>query len=227
MKKSDLIKVADELNTVIPFDDPIDTGLSLHDLKEQVKQASLWLFATDDLTDETAEILQKLDWVDDDFANLKEDQDPFPAFYRYNIIPKPEEEEEKGEAPEEPAPEKPKAQKKKTTKPKAQKKPKKEPEPDPEPTPESVEEAEEYVDRAPPKPKKKPKTEPSAYGTALALMGENPETTYPDLCDRMRELGFDIQAKTGTIKTARSIARKMWRYYEKHGYIKEEFQSKA
>jgi len=209
MKQKDLVAAAEEFNTIMDFkgDNAIDTGLSVPDLKKQIKEAALWLWATDEVSSSTVAVLKQLNWKKSDFENLKDNQDPLPAFYRYGIL-----EKQPVEEPTEPA-----AQKEDDT-------PPQEPEED-DTVIEVTEEDTEYLDKAPPVTDKEKKG-PSAYGTALAIVGQDPFISYPDLCDRMREEGFDIQKKAGTIKTARSIARKMWRYYGVNGFIKDEFLKK-
>lgn len=99
-----------------------------------------------------------------------------------------------------------------------QEEPAAEPVPEPEEAPE--EEAQEYTESAPPKTEPKPKREgPSAYGTALALMGPDPEMPLHELYEQMKDHGFDLQQATGSIKTAHSIFRKVYRYLKDNGHI--------
>lgn len=93
-------------------------------------------------------------------------------------------------------------------------------EPEEEPIPEPEEEAQEYTEGPPPKPEPETKG-PSAYGTALALMGPDPEMPLHELYEAMKEHGFDLQQATGSIKTAHSIFRKVFRYLKENGHIKE------
>ena len=95
MKKADLTKVADEFNELMEFkgDDKIDTALAPKDLTQQVKEAALWMYATDEISEETVKVLKQMEWSKDDFENLKDGQDPLPVFYRYGIM---EEEKPKG-----------------------------------------------------------------------------------------------------------------------------------
>jgi hypothetical protein len=87
---------------------------------------------------------------------------------------------------------------------------------------EEPEEPEEFM-KAPPKRKeKKTGRGPSAYGTAVALLGEDPEMGLHTLYDKMRDLGFDIPSKTGSIKTAHSIFRKIYKYLKINGFLKED-----
>ena len=220
MKKDELIAAAEDLNT-LEFEKDIDIGLALPDLKEQVKLAALWLYATDEIKDETVEVLKQMDWKAADFKGLKEGQDPLPAFYRYAIVtepdPTPQPEEKK----------KPKAKAK--AKPKTQKK-EKVPEEVPVPEEDSTD-VEANAEETPPEHMEDPTKNkqrghrvsdgPSAYATAIAMMGPDPELSYPDLIDAMKERGFDTIAKAGVIKTGRSILRTCYRVIKENGHIKD------
>ena len=233
MKKTDLIKAADELNSLL-FDPArkeegwIDTDAETADLTFAVKTASLFLYAEDVISDGTVEVLKGMDWKAEDFKNLNEEQDPLPAFHRYGIIKNEEEDE----------PEKVETAKnfKPRVKVQKEKQPKKEPE--------KVEEFEEVGEVPQERPKKKPrpkkkegefmenpaKVKParthtvSAYGMAIALMGPDPNLPLSDLYILMKEQGYDLQSSTGSIKTAHSIFRKVIKTVEINGWklIKEK-----
>ena len=224
MKTENLISTAKELNEVLVGLDPIiDLELPANELPAKIKEAALWLWKTDDVSDASAEVLRSLKWTKDDLTELDEEQDPLPAFERYGIVVGGQK--------------KPVTKKKAVVEPKA----KKEPEvtvqakdesvpepfkevigknivPVPEPTPEPEEGAEEHLEA--PKPNLKA-TGPSAYGTAIAILGKHPETPLHEIYDIMKKRGFDL-AKTGnSIKTAHSICRKVYYLLKEHGHIKE------
>ena len=202
MTKKNLIAAVQDLNLILFNNDEnsIPTDIDQEILKQKLKEASLWIYASDNLQENTVEVLRELDWSASDFEDLKENQDPVPAFQRYGIGPY-----AKSEEPE--------------------------PEEEPEPTQEDVESLEEKVMptkkkveefvEAPPKPTPEPKG-PSAYGTALALMGPDPEMPLHELYELMKEHGFDLQQATGSIKTAHSIFRKVYRYLKDNGHIVEK-----
>jgi hypothetical protein len=199
MEKERTVAAVEDLNLIIFNNDKnsIPTDIDPEILLEKLKQAALWLYASDHPQESTIEVLKELDWTTDDFENLKNDQDPIPAFRLHGIGPYAKTEE---------------------------------PEPEPVPEPEEeiiagrIEESEdavqEHTEAAPPvtKPEKKG---PSAYGTALALMGPDPEMPLHELYEAMKEQGFDLQQATGSIKTAHSIFRKVYRYLKDNGHIKE------
>jgi hypothetical protein len=205
MKKENLIKAVKDLNLILFNNDEnsIPTDIDPQILQEKLKEASLWIYASDNLQENTVDVLRQLDWSASDFEDLKENQDPVPAFQRYAIGPY-----AKSEEPE--------------------------PEPEPEPSakeveeiqadefikPEKKEEPKEYTEEAP--PKKKEVKGPSAYGTALALMGPDPEMPLHELYELMKEQGFDLAQATGSIKTAHSIFRKVYRYLKDNGHIVEK-----
>jgi len=86
--------------------------------------------------------------------------------------------------------------------------------------PEPEEEPQEYTEGPPPTKKPKKKREgPSPYGTALALMGPDPEMPIHELYEAMKDLGFDLKTASGSIKTAHSISRKNWKYYKDNGHV--------
>lgn len=192
MKNKQVIAAVEDLNLIIFNNDKnsIPTDIDPEILAEKLKQAALWLYASDKPQDNTIEVLKELAWSADDFQDLKPDQDPVPAFRFHGIGPYAEVEEP-------------------------------EPEPVPKPEEEIVEEIQEHMGTSPlPKTKPEPKG-PSAYGTALALMGPDPEMPLHELYEAMKEQGFDLQLATGSIKTAHSIFRKVYRYLKDNGHIKE------
>ena len=188
MKKEQLVEAVEDLNLILFNNDEnsIPTNIDLEIMKEKTKQAALWLYASDNLQETTVEVLRELEWSTDDFKDLKDDQDPVPAFMRYGIGPYAKTDDPEPESDEEPE-----------------------------------EEPKEYLESAPPKTKPKKKG-PSAYGTALALMGPDPEMPLHELYDAMKERGFDLQQATGSIKTAHSIFRKVYRYLKDNGHIKQK-----
>lgn len=186
MDKERIVSAVEDLNLIIFNNDKnsIPTDIDPEILEEKLKQAALWLYASDKPQPSTIETLKELVWTTDDFEGLKPDQDPVPAFQRYGIGPY-----EKTEEPE------------------------------PDPVPEPEEEVKEHTE-GPPEKAKKPKREgPSAYGTALAMMGPDPEMPLHELYEAMKEAGFDLKDATGSIKTAHSISRKNWRYYKENGHV--------
>lgn len=202
MKKADLIKTANELNTILFEADKKEKGWIYTDSDEKelindIKNASLWLYAEDELSDATANVLKELPWNDDDFKNLKKNQDPLPAFIRYGIVSDPVEEltEEKEEKP-------------KKAKPKAKLKVV------------SVEEPKEYT-KAPP-PHKPQKRQASAYSMAIAIMGTKPNMSMAELYDVMRAKGFNIQAVGNSCKSARSIFRRCLYHLTENGFINKD-----
>lgn len=229
MTKQDIFDAVEDLNSVLGLDPAIDPNVDK--VLGKVKEASLWLYASDNIKEVTVEVLNQLQWDKSDFENLKKDQDPVPAFQRYGIGPY---------AAKAETVEKAKAEEVTRTQPK----------PEPEPSAEEEATAEENfddyseeeleedsesetIDEEPPentKPTPAPKAKtvttvqeklPSAYGTALALMGPDPEMPLHELYNNMRDLGFDIPASTGSIKTAHSIFRKVYKYLKENGHIKE------
>ena len=198
--KEQLVSAVEDLNNILFEEDSkerISTNQSKPALINEIKSAALWIYATDNLQEETVEVLKSFEWNDSDFENLDADQNPKPAFYRYGILTEDKKEEEIAVQEQEELPEESDAE---------------------EPV------VQEHTTKAP--PKKKEKKEPSAYGTALALMGPDPNLPIGDLYDLMKAHGFDIQKKSATIKTAHSIARKMYRIYKEHGHIKEPAKKK-
>jgi hypothetical protein len=190
MDKERIITAVEDLNLILFNNDKnsIPTDIDPEILAEKLKQAALWLYASDTPQPETVEVLRELVWTTDDFEGLKTDQDPIPAFRLHGIGPYAETEE---------------------------------PEPEPVPEPESEEEIQEHIGTSP-LPKNKPESKgPSAYGTALALMGPDPEMPLHELYEAMKEQGFDLKTATGSIKTAHSIFRKVYRYLKDNGHIKE------
>jgi len=197
MKPEDLIKAAEELNEIMPLDPVLDTTLSPDKLAGLVKEAALWLLVTDELEDSTVKTIKDLSWNSSDFKNLKESQDPMPAFIRFGII----EEEHDAEPP------KKKAVKKPVKKVRAEV---------PEEEVEEVveEKAKEHLDGPP----KAAPLGPSAYATALAVMGTNPNMEMHTLYVIMKKKGFDLRISSGTIKTAHSIFRRVFRSLVDNGY---------
>jgi DNA (cytosine-5)-methyltransferase 1 len=203
--KEKLIEAADDLNDILFEEDSkekIDVKAKKADLTTQIKEAALLLYATDNLQDVTVEVLKSIEWAESDFQDLGE-YNPLPVFYRYGIMSEAKEEAEvvaaEAEEPEEEPAEEPEIVESK-------------------PKPKKKTEAKEHLDKAP--PKKKESTGPSAYGTALELMGPDPNLPIGELYDLMKAHGFDIQKKSATIKTAHSIFRKVTRILDKNGHVK-------
>lgn len=203
MKREQLVDAAKDLNNVL-FDedstDKIDVNATDIMLRKQIREAALWLYATDEISDNTLEVLKTFEWKDSDFEKLDEEQDPVPAFYKFGILF--EDNEETAVITEETA----------------------DPDEETEEEPEIIEETPRVNKKKPAPPKEHldkapvPEKQPSAYGTALALMGPDPVLPIGDLYDLMKAQGFDIQVHGGSIKTAHSIFRKVVRILERNGW---------
>lgn len=215
MKKQELIDAVGDLNVVL-FEnekDWIDPNDDRNIVLGKIKDAALWLYASDDLSETTVKVLKEIDWTEDDFKNLKADQDPVPAFRRYGIGPY---------SPDTLAKETAKKVKEETKKPPKTKA--HQPTVDNTTTPpkKTKTKPKEYTEKAPPKKEKatRPKREgPSAYNAAIEMMGPDPSLPIHELYESMKEAGFDLVTSSGSIKTARSIFRRVYLVLYKHGHI--------
>jgi len=203
MKREKLVEAAEDLNVILFNAEKKDEGWvyaveNNKELEKTIKEAAMWLVSSDELKENTVEVLKDMKWSDEDFLTLAESQDPFPLLRKYNIYD--------DQAAVEVKPTKKSKAKKYPPVPEAQQRP--------------VHSAREWLDKAPPPNSAAKKAlGPSAYGTALALMGPDPLLPLPELYDLMKDNGFDIQRATGSIKTAHSIFRKVYRYLDAHGHI--------
>jgi len=232
MKTEDLVKAAANLNKLL-FDENkkedgwIDENATRTNMKEQIRDAALFLEIGDVLEKETVAVLKEMKWKESDFINLEEDQDPMPLFLKYNII-----EESKEEAEEKP---KKKTAKKKVEEP-VEEVPK-EPEPEdeeeveeePEPEDEEEVEAEEYLeeperhlDEPVLKKTKQVVDGSSSYSTALAMMSTDPDMSMARLYDIMKAKGFDLSKTGNSIKTARSAFRRVYVLLDRQDRIKKK-----
>jgi len=232
MKTEDLVKAAANLNKLL-FDENkkedgwIDENATRTNMKEQIRDAALFLEIGDVLEKETVAVLKEMKWKESDFINLEEDQDPMPLFLKYNII-----EESKEEAEEKP---KKKTAKKKVEEP-VEEVPK-EPEPEdeeeveeePEPEDEKEVEAEEYLeeperhlDEPVLKKTKQVVDGSSSYSTALAMMSTDPDMSMARLYDIMKAKGFDLSKTGNSIKTARSAFRRVYVLLDRQDRIKKK-----
>ena len=203
MTKEQLVKAAEELQTVLNLTPPIDLQQTKEDLSATLKEAALWLQLPDPISEDTLEVLRALEWFEADFENLEEDQDPLPFFEQHKInVPGMEEVEE------EPEPE-PKPKRKPIPKAKAEPEPKEE---EPEPAPE---------------PKPKAKKGPAAYGTALEIMASDPEMTLHTLYDEMEARGFDTRSHINSAKTARAVFKKIYNQLKENGFINVPEETEA
>jgi hypothetical protein len=201
MKKERLITVANELNSILFDPDKKEKGWIYTDIDEkellkEVKHGALWLWATDELTPEVAETLREIKWDKADFENLKDDQDPLPAFIKFGII---QEDDEEGKVvkPKPPVKKPPKVSKKKK----------------------ETNEAGEYKNAPKPKPKDR---SASAYNTALTIAGTDPRMPVSELHKIIGQMGFDLGKTTATTRTAHSIMRRCFRILMKNGWINEQ-----
>ena len=215
MKKSELIKAAQDLNDILEPNPPIDTTLGAGPLKEAVKEGSLWLVITDNPDPVTIGVLRELNWRAGDFATLKPEQDPLPLFFKCEILD---------------ADFKPHRNKETVT---IEKVLVTEDEPDLEQLAELV------TDELVTEPKEIPKklvTEAhkndtvdtiayivpkrkhaSAYGMTIEIMAANPHLSLPRLYDIMEHEGFDIATQGNSIKVAQSIFKKVIRLSKEYG----------
>ena len=104
MERDKIIDAVEDLNLIIFNNDgnSIPTDIDPEILEEKLKQAALWLYASDKPQPATIEVLQELVWTTDDFEDLKPDQDPVPAFRLHGIGPYAEVEEPEPEPVPEP-----------------------------------------------------------------------------------------------------------------------------
>lgn len=208
MKKKDLIKVARDLDIILGLEPPIDAKADEEVLYGQVKEAALMLEPEDTVREDTVELLKEIEFTDGDFNKAAKDGlDPVPAFLKLGLISEPE-------------PEKKTKSKKKTV----EKKKEREVPPKPQEEPEEVEEVEEVEEPSPePAKDEAPKSEPkhSAYGMAFAIMGAQPTLPLAHLYEVMKQKGYDLVKKGGSIKTAHSICKKYFVYLRDNGYIDE------
>ena len=220
MKTEDLVKAAANLNKLL-FDENkkedgwIDENATRTNMKEQIRDAALFLEIGDVLEKETVAVLKEMKWKESDFINLEEDQDPMPLFLKYNII-----EESKEEAEEKP--------KKKTAKKKVEE-PVEEVPKEPEPEDEEEVEAEEYLeeperhlDEPVLKKTKQVVDGSSSYSTALAMMSTDPDMSMARLYDIMKAKGFDLSKTGNSIKTARSAFRRVYVLLDRQDRIKKK-----
>ena len=209
MKREKLVEAAEDLNVILFNAEKKDEGWvyaveNNKELEKTIKEAAMWLVSSDELKENTVEVLKSMEWTTDDFLTLAESQDPFPLLRKYAIY------DDQAEVKEVTV---------KKSKAKKAKAPKKYP-PVPEAQQRPVHSAREWLDKPPPPNSAAKKAlGPSAYGTALALMGPDPRLPLPELYDLMKDNGFDIRRSTGSIKTAHSIFRKVYRYLDAHGHI--------
>lgn len=238
MKKQDLITAAEDLNELLFNAEEKEEGWifveNTSTLKSEIKKAAMLLYAGDEITATTVEVLKSFTWSEEDFKNMGDDVDPVPALIRYEIIPDPAAEviEEKP---------KKKTRKKKESAP--------EPEPEPEVTveamseeelddmpsaqpeiedtePEVIEvdyaEAEEKVEKKPTEKVSKPveaEPEMSAYSFAMEAMGPDPTKSLQALTREMADKGYDMFTVGNSTKTAHSIFRKVYRILRENGHI--------
>jgi len=200
MEIENLITAAETLNKVLGLKPQIDITVEEKELRTLVREASLWLIPTDKIDAVTVDVLKDMNWQVKDFLHLKKNQDPFPAFRKFEIYDNVDAIAE-GHSPEEPGV------------------PKKFDWADTD----NVGANGEYLDKEPP-PNSAAKRAlgPSAYGTALALMGPDPLMSIHELYDIMKDQGFDIKKNSGSIKTAHSIFKKCYRYLKTNGHIKNK-----
>jgi len=209
MKREKLVEAAEDLNVILFNTEKKDEGWiyavdNQPEFEKTIKEAALWLVSSDELEENTVEVLKGMKWIPEDFEKIRESQDPFPLLRKYDIY------DDQADVEVKPT---------KKSKAKKAKAPKKSP-PVPEAQQRPVHSAREWLDKAPPPNSAAKKAlGPSAYGTALALMGPDPLLPLPELYDLMKDNGFDIQRSTGSIKTAHSIFRKVYRYLDAHGHI--------
>ena len=86
MKTENLIKAAEDLNTILGLNPPIDIEEDTDVILTQVKEGALWLVLSDKLEKDLIRTLKQIKWEDSDFENMKADQDPRPLFIKCNII---------------------------------------------------------------------------------------------------------------------------------------------
>lgn len=232
MKKQDLITAAEDLNELLFNAEEKEEGWifveNTSTLKSEIKKAAMLLYAGDEITATTVEVLKSFTWSEEDFKNMGDDVDPVPALIRYEIIPDP------AAAVIE---EKPKR------KPRKKKEPAPEPEPEPEVIVEAVEEvpegkkadddepevievdyaeAEEKVEKKPTEKVSKPveaEPEMSAYSFAMEAMGPDPTKSLQALTREMADKGYDMFTVGNSTKTAHSIFRKVYRILRENGHI--------
>ena len=229
MKKQDLIKAAEDLNELLFDEDKKHEGWIYTDSTEdlmidEIKKAALWL-KEEDVEEErleagTIKLLQSLDWPKEIFENLEdpEEQDPLPAFYRFEIIPDPSKavkpKRRTRKKKEEPVPE---VNEEPTPEPVPEHEP--EPEPEPEEDPSDAEQdksAENILESQP-----EPGGGMTAYTYALEAMGKNPTTRLRDLTTSMADEGYDMFVLGNSVKTAHSVFRKIYRILKENEHIKE------
>ena len=232
MKTEDLVKAAANLNKLL-FDENkkedgwIDENATRTNMKEQIRDAALFLEIGDVLEKETVAVLKEMKWKESDFINLEEDQDPMPLFLKYNIIEESKEEAEekpkkktakkKVEEPVEEVPEEPE--------PEAEEEVEEEPEPEDEEEVEAeeyLEEPERHLDEPVLKKTKQVVDGSSSYSTALAMMSTDPDMSMARLYDIMKAKGFDLSKTGNSIKTARSAFRRVYVLLDRQDRIKKK-----
>jgi len=244
MKTEDLVKAAANLNKLL-FDENkkedgwIDENATRTNMKEQIRDAALFLEIGDVLEKETVAVLKEMKWKESDFINLEEDQDPMPLFLKYNIIEESKEEAEekpkkktakkKVEEPVEEVPKEPEPEDEEEVEEEPEPEDEEEVEEEPVPEDEKEVEAEEYLeeperhlDEPVLKKTKQVVDGSSSYSTALAMMSTDPDMSMARLYDIMKAKGFDLSKTGNSIKTARSAFRRVYVLLDRQDRIKKK-----